>query len=152
MATTIMRTSTNTEVFHRFASDVGDMPAHDISTIDTVAQGMGGTADFEIEADETVVHLDGSAKFSGNEAIAGIGAITKYIYIKHTGFTTSSKLTVSNSLLKIGIGDAFDTNGGFSLSPGEAITLHGLSSANNNLNKFFLDPTSTDIYVEIKYL
>ena len=49
------------------------------------------------------------------------------------------------------MGGAF-ASGGFTLSPGEAITLHGLGGGSNNLSEFQLDSSSGDIYVEVKYL
>jgi hypothetical protein len=127
------------------------MAVHDVGTTDTVAQGMGGTADFELESDETVVHVDASAVFDASESTIGSAAIADYIYIKNTGFTTSAKSTATTSTLTVGVGGAF-ASGGFTLSAGEAITMHGLGAGSNNLSEFQLDSSSGDIYVEVKYL
>ena len=54
--TTRMRVNTSSQVFHRILAD-GDMAQHDIGTTDTVAQSMGGSADFELETDSTVAHV-----------------------------------------------------------------------------------------------
>jgi len=145
-----MRLSTSATVFHRIAA-AGDMGQHDVGTTDTVAQGMGGTADFELESDETVVHVDASAVFDASESTIGSAAIADYIYIKNTGFTTSAKSTATTSTLTVGVGGAF-ASGGFTLAAGEAITIHGLGGGSNNLSEFQLDSSSGDIYVEVKYL
>ena len=145
-----MRISQSTQVFHRIAA-AGDMAVHDVGTTDTVAQGMGGTADFELESDETVVHVDASAVFDASESTIGSAAIADYIYIKNTGFTTSAKSTATTSTLTVGVGGAF-ASGGFTLSAGEAITMHGLGGGSDNLSEFQLDSSSGDIYVEVKYL
>ena len=152
---TRMRISTNASVFHRIA-ETGDMPEHDIGTTDTVAQGMGSTIDFEIESDETVVHVDASAVFDAGGIGTAVGdstSIGQYIYIKHTGFTTSDKDTATTSDLRVGLTSAgFTSAGGFTLVPGESITLHGLASPIRSLEDYVLLSISGDIYVEIKYL
>jgi hypothetical protein len=150
MASTRMRVSQSTQVFHRVAA-AGDMAVHDVATTDTIAQGMGGTADFELESDETVVHVDASAVFDASESAIGSAAIADYIYIKNTGFTTSARTTATASTLTVGVGGAF-ASGGFTLSAGEAITMHGLGGGSDNLSEFQLDSSSGDIYVEVKYL
>lgn len=150
MASTRMRVSTNTQVFHRVAA-AGDMAVHDVGTTDTVATGMGGTADFELESDETVAHVDASAVFDANEVAIGSAAIADYIYIKNTGFTTSAKTTATASTLTVGVGGTFAA-AGFTLAAGEAITLHGLGGGSDNLSEFQLDSSSGDVYTEIKYL
>ena len=153
MATsTRMKINTATTVYHRIAAS-GDMPVHDISTNDTLVQTLGGSADFEIESDETVVHVDASKVQDTTQAAIGSSAsITKYIYIKNTGFTSSEKTIATTQDLKVGIGGTYGTAGGFKLSPGEAITLHDLGGGSDNLTEIQLDSVSGDIYVEIFYL
>jgi len=150
MASTRMRVSTNAQVFHRVAA-AGDMAVHDVGTTDSVATGMGGTADFELESDETVAHVDASAVFDASESAIGSAAIADYIYLKNSGFTSSAKSTATTSNLTVGIGGAF-ASGGFTLAAGEAIALHGLGGGSDNLSEIQLDSSSGDIYVEIKYL
>jgi len=151
MATTRMKVSTSARVFHRVAAD-NDMPEHDIGTTDTVATGMGGNADFQLEADSTVVHVDVSkVQGTAEAAIGGDVAITSYIYIKNTGFEEAAKTTATTSDLTVGIGGLFSA-GGFTLSAGEAIALHGLGGGSNNLSEIQLDSSSGDIYAEIIYL
>jgi len=148
---TRMRINTNAQVYHRVGSS-GDMPQHDVATNDAVAQGMGGTADFQLESDTTVVHVDESKTQDTTEAVIGdTTSIADYIYIKNTGYTSSAKTTTTTSDLTVGVGGAF-ASGGFTLSAGESITLHGLGAGSNQLSEFQLDSSSGDIYVEIKYL
>ena len=149
--TTRMRINSSAQVFHRIGSE-GDMPEHDVATNDTVAQNMGGSADFLLESDASVVHVDISKTQDATEAVIGdTTSIADYIYIKNTGFTSSAKTTTTTSDLTVGVGGAF-ASGGFTLKAGEAITLHGLGAGSNQLNEFQLDSSSGDIYVEIKYL
>ena len=151
MASTRMRINNSATVYHRVAA-VGDMAAHDVGTTDSVAQGMGGSADFELETDETVVHVDVSkvATATGGGVAIGSAAITDYLYIKHSGFTTAAKSTATTALLKWGVGDP-DADG-WSLSPGESIVLHGAGTGCDNISEIFLESASGDIYTEIKYL
>ena len=74
MASTRMRISTSAQVFHRVAA-AGDMAPHDVGTTDTVAQGLGGSADFELETDETVAHVSASKVQNTTEAVIGSAAI-----------------------------------------------------------------------------
>ena len=48
MASTRMKITNSASVYHRVAA-AGDMAGHDVGTTDSVAQGMGGSADFELE-------------------------------------------------------------------------------------------------------
>ena len=150
MASTRMRVNHSASVFHRIAA-AGDMPAHDVSTSDRVVSSLGGTADFELESDETVAHVSASKVQDATEAAIGSAAIADYIYIKNSGFTSSAKTTATTSNLTVGVGGAF-ASGGFTLAAGEAITLHGLGGGSDNLSEFQLDSSSGDIYVEIAYL
>ena len=149
--TTRMRINSSAQVFHRIGSE-GDMPEHDVATNDTVAQNMGGSADFILESDASVAHQDISKTQDTTEAVIGdTTSIADYIYIKNSGFTSSAKTTTTSADLTVGVGGAF-ASGGFTLKAGEAITLHGLGAGSNQLNEFQLDSSSGDIYVEIKYL
>ena len=148
---TRMKTTSSTLVYHRVVTS-GDMDGHDVGTADAVASGMGGSGDFQIDTDTTTVHVDESKVQGTTEAAISASAtsITQYIYIKNTGFTTAAKTVSTTSDLTVGIGGSF-TAGGFTLSAGEAITLHGLGGGSNQLTEIQLDSSSADIYVEIKY-
>ena len=152
MASTRMKITNSASVYHRVAA-AGDMAGHDVGTTDSVAQGMGGSADFELETDETVAHVDASkivTATGGGVAIGSSTAIADYLYIKHTGYTTAAKTTATTSMLKWGIGDP-DGNG-WQLSPGESIVLHGAGTGPDNIDSIFLESSSGDIYTEIKHL
>ena len=151
MASTRMRISTNSQVFHRVAAS-GDMAEHDVGSTDTVATGMGGSADFELESDSTVTHVSASkvADATGGGAAIGSAAIADYIYIKNTGYEEAAKSTSTTANLKVGIGDP-DVNG-FTLAAGEAITLHGLGTGCDNLSEIYLETSTGNIYAEVVYL
>ena len=154
MATTRMRTSSSTTGFHRVgASD--DMAEHDVGTSDANVSGLGGTGEFQIAANSTVTYVTSASKVQGAvEApiAASSGTVVgQFLHIKHSGFTSADKDTTTASTLTVGIGGAFAA-GGFTLASGEAITLHGLGAASDDLNDNQLNSSSGNIYVEITYL
>ena len=59
MATTRMRTSTSTTVFHRVAA-ANDMATHDVGTSDAAVSGIGGTGEFQIDTDSDTTYIDTS--------------------------------------------------------------------------------------------
>ena len=149
--TTRLRLSTSAQAFHRVGAGT-DMAEHDVGTTDTAVSGLGGTADFQIDSDDNTVYVDESAVFDATGtgvAIASSAAIAQFLYIKNTGFTSSAKDTATTQLLKVGIGDP-DADG-FSLSAGEAITLHGFGTGADNIANWKLESASGDIYVEVVY-
>ena len=155
MASTRMRVNTSTQVYHRVA-EAGDMPSTDVGTNDSAVQGLGGVGDFELEADETVAHVSANKAVTTAAAIGSSTAIADYIYIKHSGYTTSDKdvATASGVTLNVGLGGAYGASGvaGFKLESGEAITLHGLSDGCDNIAEIQLTSSSGSIYAEIVHL
>ena len=140
-------------VYHRIAAS-SDAPEHDIATKDSNVQNMGGEADFEYDGDTNAANNTlTKVQDTTSAQITNINiALTAYIYFKNTGFTSSAKDTSTLSLLRVSFGGHFSSGyPGFSLSPGESITLHGLSNGNNNLNEIYLDSSSGDVYVEVVY-
>ena len=149
--TTRLRLSTSAQAFHRIGVGT-DMPLHDVGTTDTAVSGLGGTADFQIDGDDDTTYVDESAVFDATGTgvvIASSAAITAFLYIKHTGFTSAAKSTTTTQLLKVGVGDPDVV--GFSLSAGEAITLHGFGTSTDDINNWKLESASGDIYVEVLY-
>jgi len=149
--TTRLKLSTSAQAFHRVGAGT-DMAQHDVGTTDTAVAGLGGSTDFQIDSDDNTVYVDESAVFDatgGGTAIASSASISAFLYIKHTGFTSSAKTTATTQLLKVGIGDP-DADG-FSLSAGEAITLHGFGTGADDINDWKLESASGDIYVEALY-
>mgnify|MGYP003153570799 CR=1 FL=1 len=146
MATTRMRVNTSIQVYHRNAAS-GDMAENDTGTTDSNAQGLGGSGDFQIEADSTLTYTDSSKVQDTSAAAIGSAAIDKFIYIEHAGFTTAGKTVASTATLTVGLTGA--TAAGFGLEAGESICLHGLNSNNNNLSEIYLDSSSGDIYVKV---
>ena len=159
---TRMRINTNAQVFHRVPAD-NDMATHDFATSDSAVASLGGSGDFQLEADATVAY--GTLNFvqdateqtlyaANSNAEITIGA-TGFIHIKNTGFTSSDKDTAVASGSKITIGmaasPAFAT-AGFSLFAGEAICLHGLGAGSDQFTQLSCDSSVAATYVEIVYL
>lgn len=151
MATTKIKLNSRAQVYHTVAAS-GDMAAHDVGTTDSVAVNMGGSTNFVLDASSTVTHTSASkvADATSEGTAIGSAAITKYIYIKNTGYQEAAKTTTTAEDLKVGFGDP-DING-FTLGTGEAITLHGLGTGGDNLSELKLETSSGNIYVEIIYL
>ena len=147
-----MRLSTNAQVFHRVA-EADDMAAHDVGTTDSTVAGLGGSTDFELEADSNVTYVTTHQVVDTTEAAIGSGAIADFIHIKNTGFTSAAKTTAvaTDAFITIGIGGTF-ANGGFTLSAGEAICLHGLGAGSDNLSEIQIDSNVAATYVEITHL
>ena len=149
--TTRMRVSNSVQVYHRVAA-ANDMGQHDVGTNDANASGLGGSGDFEIynssDVDYVTAHKVADAT-GGGVAIATSDAINDFLFIKHTGYQESTKATATTQLLKVGVGDPDAV--GFSLSPGESICLHGFGTSTSNIDDWFLESASGDIYVEVVY-
>ncbi len=149
--TTRMRLYTNVEIFHR-EDGGGDMPEHDILTSDATVRGLslGGVADFELESDTAVDHLQLQVSQDTTEVAIGSGAITDYIFIKNTGFTSGEKTTevAEDSFITVGIGGNF-ANGGIALYAGQAICLHHLGGGSDNFSEIKLDSSVASTFVEI---
>ncbi len=150
MASTRMRLSTSVQVYHRVAA-ANDMGAHDIGTNDPAVSGLGGSGDFEVHGSSDADYVTNHRVQGTTEApIAGAGDIEDFIFIKNTGYTTSTKATATTSDLTVGIGGTF-ANGGFTLSSGESIALHGMGDGSDALSEINIDSSSGDIYVEVVY-
>jgi hypothetical protein len=153
MASTRLRVNTSSQIFHRVA-EADDLPQTDVGTSDANAQGIGGTGEVEIASGSNVTYGTAHQVVDSTEAaIGGDVAITKFISIKNTGFTSSDKDTAvaDGATLTVGVGGAF-ASGGFTLMAGEQITLHGLGGGSNNLSEFQIDSSVAATYVEIVYL
>ena len=149
--TTRLRLSTSAQAFHRVGAGT-DMAEHDVGTTDTAVSGLGGVSDFQIDSDDNTVYVDASKvadATGGGTAIASSASISAFLHIKHTGFTSSAKSTATAQLLKVGVGDPDAV--GFSLSAGEAICLHGFGTGASNINYWYLESASGDIYTEVLY-
>jgi len=154
MASTRLRVNTSSQIFHRVA-EANDLPQTDVGTTDANAQGIGGTGEVEIASGSDVTYGTSHQVVDTTEAaIGGNVAITKFISIKNTGFTSSDKDTAvaAGATVTVGIGGAFASAGGFTLVAGEQITLHGLGGGSDNLSEIQLDSSVAATYVEVVYL
>tara|TARA_R100000781_G_scaffold107366_1_gene71569 strand:- start:2195 stop:2659 length:465 start_codon:yes stop_codon:yes gene_type:complete len=154
MASTRMRVSNSVQVYHRIAED-NDMGQHDIGTNDGNVSGLGGSGDFELEADSNVTynvalstHFDNTA---GGTALAS-NAISKFIFIKNTGYTSSTKATTSDGILEVALGGTPSATK-ISLESGESICLHGMGTDLDNTDDYKLrSSTANNVYAEIVFL
>jgi len=157
-----MRINNNAQVYHRVPAD-NDMPTHDFATSDSAVTSLGGSGDFQLEADATVAYetlnfvqdaTEQTLQAANGTTEKTIGA-TGFIHIKNTGFTSSDKDTAvaSGAYITIGMAasPAFAT-AGFSLFAGEAICLHGLGAGSDQFTQLSCDSSVAATYVEIVYL
>ena len=159
---TRMRISNNAQVFHRVPAD-NDMAVHDVGATDTNVSGLGGSGDFQLEADSAVTYgtlnfvqdqTEQTLQAANGTTEKTIGA-TGFIHIKNTGFTSSDKDTAvaAGAFITIGLSatPAFAT-AGFTLSAGESICLHGLGAGSDQFSQLSCDSSVAATYVEIVYL
>ena len=152
MASTRLKFNTQAQVFHRVAAAT-DMPAHDIATTNASVSSLGGSADYEIDTDSNTTYVTAPKVITatgGGVDIASTAAITKFLYIKNTGFTTADKDVATTNVIKIGVGDPDAI--GFTLSPGEAICLHGLGTSVDDISDWHGESVGGDVYTEVIYL
>tara|TARA_R100000458_G_C8265241_1_gene240361 strand:+ start:1484 stop:1942 length:459 start_codon:yes stop_codon:yes gene_type:complete len=143
---TRMQTAQSTTIYHRMDA-ANDAAQHDTPTSEALAKGLGSSADFQLDSDDNITYATGHQVVSGSRsALSGATACTGFLYIKHTGFTTSAKDTASASSVKLDIGGA---NECFTIFPGESIMLHHLGSSADALSDWNADPSSDDVYLEI---
>ena len=105
---THIKSITQYTVYHEVEAS-GDFPTANVTTNDSVAQNMDGEGSAELHASSTAItHVDASKVQDASEvAIAGSTSITKYLYIKKTGYTTSGKTVATTSTLTVGCGGEF---------------------------------------------
>ena len=150
MATTRIKTGNSTQVYHRHAAS-NDAPLADVATNHSGAQGLGSSADFQLDSDDNQTCTDESsvAAASGETQMEALGSPI-LVWIKHSGFTSSAKTTATTNTVQIGIGGAA-ANGFITLFPGESIMLHGLGTNVDNLDDLDMITSSSDaVYVQVK--
>tara|TARA_R110002020_G_scaffold364371_1_gene576717 strand:- start:219 stop:692 length:474 start_codon:yes stop_codon:yes gene_type:complete len=153
MATTRVKASNHTQVYHRFASS-NDAPESDVSTNAAGSTGLGSSADFQIDADDNQTWTDESsvAAASGETAMESLGSPIM-VWIKHSGYQDAAKATASTATTKvmIGVGGAA-ANGFISLYPDQSILLTFPFGSNvDNLDDFdMITSASEAVYVEVK--
>ena len=152
MATTRIKTGNSTQVYHRHAAS-NDAPLADVATNESGAQGLGSSADFQLDSDDNQTWTDESsvAGASGETQMEALGSPI-LVWIKHSGFQDAAKATASTSTVtvQIGIGGAA-ANGFITLFPGESIMVHGLGTNVDNLDDLdMITSASEAVYVEVK--
>ena len=150
MATTRIKTGNSTQVYHRHAAS-NDAPLADVTTSEAFAQGLGSSADFQLDGDDNQTWTDESsvAAASGETQMEAL-ASPILAWIKHSGFQDAAKTTTSTSTVtvQIVIGDAA-ANGFITLFPGESIMVHGFGTNVDNLDDLdMITSASETVYVE----
>lgn len=139
-ASTRLKSTWNFQIYHR-DEVTGDKVQHDVPTIDTVAlQVIGGGVDFELDSSAAATYLNESL-LAVAEADGSPGTMVRsadgstncdMLYIRHSGFTSSSKTTRSESILKWNNGYGGSVISAYTvLNPGEAAMQHGMPVGNN---------------------
>ena len=149
---TRMKMSVGCTAFHRVAAD-NDMPASDVGTSEANLQGLGGSGDWQIDADNNVTVSTKHQVVDTTEAVASSGseACGNFLYIKNTGYTSATKDTAvaADSYITVGIGGNY-ADGGFKLYSGQAVCLPGVDAGSGNtLDTIKLDSSVAATYVEI---
>ena len=153
MADTRLKVATSATVYHRHAA-TNDAPLSDVVTNESLASGLGSSADFLFDADDNQTWTDESsvASASGETQMEALGS-PLFLWIKHSGFQEAAKTTASTSTTKvmIGVGGAA-ANGFISLFPGQSIILTAPFGSNiDNLDDFdMITSASEAVYVEVK--
>ena len=146
-----MNLNTSASIFHRLAA-INDAAGHDVATSAANASGLGGTGDFQIDADDDITIGTAHQVVDTTEAAIGSGSCANFLYIKNTGYTSSAKTTAvaATEFITVGIGGAYAA-GGFKLYPGQAVVLPGMSAGSDNLSECQIDSSVAATYVEIVY-
>ena len=151
MASTRLKVSNQTTVYHRFASS-NDAPQVDVGTDETLASKLGGVGDFQLQADDDLTYTSRNAVIKDDaDYSTTAGSIANgFYYILHTGFEEAAKTTATTSYLKICIGQATSSNDTFSIYPGESMIFHApFGTGVDDAGDYILKSSSGDIFVEV---
>ena len=151
MATTRLKVSSQTIVYHRFASS-NDAPQTDVGTDEVLASKLGGVGDFQLQADDDLTYTsrNGVVADSGDFAASAGSIANGFYYILHTGFQESAKTTATTSYLKMSLGQATSATDTFSIYPGESMIFHAPFGAGlDDAADYVLKSSSGNIFVEV---
>ena len=117
-----------------------DYASHDIAHSEALSTGLGSSVDFELHGDAktTWAEIHKTLSSTTPAALTAKAAIVG-IWIKHSGYKESTKLTATNETLRIHLNTAasnqaasFQAHSYFSLEPNESIFLHAPFGASLN--------------------
>jgi len=148
---TRMQIAQSATIYHRITAN-NDFDIHDVATNEALASGLGSSADFQLDSDDNITYVSQHQVVTTTRDEFDAGGVastscTAFIYIKHTGFTTSDKDTDSAAYLKIDSGES--SSHYFSLFPKESILLHNLGSSVDEVQDWFGVSSSGNVYVEV---
>ena len=148
---TRMKVSQSATIYHRMELS-GDAPIHDTATSAELAGGLGSSADFQLAGDSDITIKDQSQVVSNgiDELDEGSASVScsAFIWIKHSGFTTSAKTTATTEILRIHFQE--DANHYISIAPHESILFHNPGTSLDQVGDYWGSTSSGDIYAEVK--
>ena len=154
MATTRIKASNKTVVYHRFAaSSSGDAPQTDVGTADSAGlhDKIGSTGDFQLLADDSVSISEQNVIAAATDTACPTLASPKLIWIKNSGYVEEAKTTVTSSTVMVALQAGTTAAEAFtSLSPDQSILLTApFGSGIDNLDDFVVKSSSANVFCEI---
>ena len=154
MATTRIKASNKTVVYHRFAaSSSGDTPQTDVGTADSAGlhDKIGSTGDFQLLADDSVSISEQNVIAAATDTPCPTLASPKLIWIKNSGYKEAAKTTVTSSTVMVALQAGTTAAEAFtSLSPDQSILLTApFGSGIDNLDDFVVKSSSANVFCEI---
>jgi len=149
MASTRVKATSGIQVYHRFAAS-NDAPQTDVATSDADAFGLGATGDFEIKSTDDVTYVDRSGVVAaGGDSQPTAASCAEFLYLENTGFQDAGKTTVASGNLTVSAGAATSGNVTFTLYPGQSILLASPGTSADDVNNYYMQSTSGNIYVKM---
>jgi len=150
---TRMQIAQSATIYHRMDA-ANDAAQHDTPTSETLASGLGSSADFELDSDDNITYVDNSQLVTSiDELDAGSGgsstACTAFIWIKHSGFQDAAKETATAATTVLKIHFENDANHYISLFPEESILFHNPGTSLDAVNDYWATSSSGTIYAEV---
>ena len=150
---TRMKIAQSSTIYHRMDA-ANDAAQHDTPTSESLAAGLGSSADFELDSDDNITYVDNSQLVTTiDELDAGAGgsstACTAFIWIKNSGFSDAAKTTAIAATVYLKIHFQEAANEYISLFPGESIMFHNPGTALDAVNDYWATTSTGTIYVEV---
>ena len=149
---TRMQIAQSATIYHRITAS-NDAAVHDTATSESLASGLGSSADFELDSDDNITYVDNSQLVTTlDELDAGAGASTActgFIWIIHSGFQDAAKATATADSTVLKIAFENDPNHYISLFPGESIMFHNPGTSLDAVNDYWCTSGTGTVYAEV---
>lgn len=152
---TRMKIGQSATIYHRIGAVGGsDVAQHDTATSESLARGLGSSADFELDTDDNITYVENHQLVTTiDELDAGAGGAstpcTAFIWIKNSGFSDAAKTTALAATVYLKIHFQSSANEYISLFPGESILFHNPGSALSAVNDYWATSSTGTIYTEV---